>query len=329
MIQVEKLTKHFGKIKAVDQLTFEVKEGEILGLLGPNGAGKSTTMRVLTGFLTPTEGTVEIDGMDIMKDSRRIRALLGYLPEDVPLYGDMTVDSFLRFVSHVKRIPRASKPKAIDEVIETCKLEIVRKRLIGKLSKGYRQRVGLAQALMGSPKILILDEPTSGLDPKQINEIRDLIKSFRGKQTVLLSTHILPEVSAVSDRVIIINEGRLVAQGTPEELGERLRTAQEILVTVKGDLKVVKPVLHRLPGVLNVEKVESLRVDTEVYKLFCDKTQDVRGQVARVLIDSGFDLLELRSDTMSLEDIFLKLVTREEDALPATSSVGSAEGNGC
>ena len=215
MIQVENLTKRFGKRKAVDGLSFEVREGEILGLLGPNGAGKTTTMRVLTGYLSPTEGTVRINGIDVTKESGKARSLLGYLPEDVPLYRDMTTEDFLVFVSKLKGIPKTSRPKALDEVTELCKIHEVRRRLIGKLSKGFRQRVGLAQALLGSPKVIILDEPTNGLDPKQINEIRELIKSLKGKQTVLLSTHILPEVSAVSDRVLIINEGKLVAQGTP------------------------------------------------------------------------------------------------------------------
>ncbi len=320
MIRVQNLSKYFGKIKAVDHLDFEVREGEILGLLGPNGAGKTTTMRILTGFLTPTQGTVEINGMNILKDSLKIRSILGYLPEDVPLYRDMTVESFLRFVFHLKGLKRRDKRKTIDEVTGLCQLGEVRKRLIGKLSKGYRQRVGLAQALLGKPKVLILDEPTSGLDPRQINEIRDLIKSLKGKQTILLSTHILPEVSAVSDRVIIINSGKLVAQGTPEELAERLRTAQEILVTVRGDFKIVKPVLHRVPGIFNVEKVGSQNTDTEIYKIFCDKVRDIRGHVARVLIDSGFELLELRSDNMSLEDIFLKLVTKEEEVPTADTA---------
>jgi len=318
MIQVENLTKRFGKRKAVDGLSFEVREGEILGLLGPNGAGKTTTMRVLTGYLSPTEGTVRINGIDVTKESGKARSLLGYLPEDVPLYRDMTADEFLLFVAKLKGIPKPLRAKAMDEVTELCKIHEVCKRLIGKLSKGFRQRVGLAQALLGSPKVIILDEPTNGLDPKQINEIRELIKSLKGKQTVLLSTHILPEVSAVSDRVLIINEGKLVAQGTPEELGDRLRTGQEILITVKGDVKIVKPAIHRIPGVVSVEKVETRGPEVEVYKVFCDKGQDMRGFVARMLVDSGFELLELKSAAMSLEDIFLKLVTKEEAPLPDT-----------
>ncbi|MBI4549830.1 MAG: ABC transporter ATP-binding protein [Candidatus Omnitrophica bacterium] len=314
MIRVENLTKFFGKIRAVDHLAFEVKEGEILGLLGPNGAGKTTTMRILTGFLTPTEGVVEIAGRNVLRELQRVRRQIGYLPEDVPLYRDMTVLAFLKFVAALKGVRRSQRARAIEVVVERCKIAEVLKRLVGKLSKGYRQRVGLAQALIGSPKVLILDEPTSGLDPKQINEIRELIRSLRGKQTVLLSTHILPEASAVSDRVLIMNEGKVVAQGTSEELGAQLRTAQEILVTVRGDMKIVKPALHRIRGVLSVEKIQSLSGEIDVYKVFCDKDNDVRGEVARVLVDSGFDLLELRSNVMSLEDIFLRLVTKEDPA---------------
>ncbi len=325
MIQVENLTKFFGQRKAVDGLTFEVREGEILGLLGPNGAGKTTTMRILTGFLSPSEGHVRIDGIDVSKEPRKVRSLLGYLPEEVPLYRDMTAEGFLCFVAQLKGIPKTVRHAAIEKVTELCKIQEVRNRLIGKLSKGYRQRVGLAQALLGSPKVLILDEPTNGLDPKQINEIRELIKSLKGKQTILLSTHILPEVSAVSDRVLIINEGKLVAQGTPEELGERLRTGQEILITVRGDVKIVKPAIHRIPGVISVERVEAHGPQVEVYKVFCDKTQDMRGFVARILVDSGFELLELKSDTMSLEDIFLKLVTKEEAPQPDVAVLTAPE----
>lgn len=319
MIVVRNLTKYFGRRKAVDQLSFEVQEGEIVGLLGPNGAGKTTTMRILTGYLTATEGTVQIDGRDISTDSRAIRRVLGYLPEDVSLYRDMTVEGFLRFVALLKGLPRPERHGAVEQVTELCRIGDSRKRLIGKLSKGYRQRVGLAQALIGTPKVLVLDEPTSGLDPKQINEIRELIRSFRGRQTILLSTHILPEVQAVSDRVLIINEGKLVAQGTSEELSERFQTAQEILVTVRGDMSLVKATLDRVPGILNVERVKTGNGDAETYRIYCDKTRDNRGPVARVLADAGLELLELKSDVMSLEDIFLKLVTQEEAESPAVS----------
>jgi len=198
MIEVRNLAKSFGKIRAVDGLTFDVAEGEIVGLLGPNGAGKTTAMRILTGFLTPTEGTVRINGLDMLKFPRKVQSILGYLPEDVPLYKEMTVESFLKFVVRMKGFPLRKRRDAISEAIELCKLEEVRKRIIGKLSKGYRQRVGLAQALIGQPKVLILDEPTSGLDPRQINEIRQLIRNLKGKQTILLSTHILPEASMVA-----------------------------------------------------------------------------------------------------------------------------------
>ena len=325
MIEVENLTKSFGKIRALDHLSFQLGEGEILGLLGPNGAGKTTAMRIMTGFLAPDEGAVRLDGIDILKESKKARSLLGYVPENANLYGDMTVQSFLDFVAGVKGIARRERNKAVEETLELCRIWDVRHRMIGKLSRGYRQRVSLAQALHGRPKILILDEPTTGLDPKQINEIRELVKNLKGRQTIILSTHILPEVSLVSDRVLIINEGKLVAAGTPEELGSQFRSTQEILVTVRGDVKITKPVLHRLKGVLSVEKVDTVAPDEEVYKILCDKAADLRGHVARVLIDSGFELLELRSQALSLEDIFLKLVTKEDEDLAAGEEHESPE----
>jgi len=312
VIQIRNLVKTFGKIKAVDDLSFDVNEGEIVGLLGPNGAGKTTAMRILTGFLTPSAGTVRIDGLDMLRYARKIQSRLGYLPEDVPLYKDMAVESFLNFVARMKGVGFGSKRKAIQEVVELCKLGDVRKRVIGKLSKGFRQRVGLAQALIGKPKILVLDEPTSGLDPKQINEIRQLIRELKGEKTVLISTHILPEASAVSDRVLIINKGKLVATGSPVELGKQLRSTQEILITVRSRGKLLSPILERLAGVLSIQKTAALEEGIDHYKVVSEKSQDLRSAIARALVTEGVDLVELRTESMSLEDIFLKLVTRED-----------------
>ncbi|HNV85352.1 MAG TPA: ABC transporter ATP-binding protein [Candidatus Omnitrophota bacterium] len=326
MIEVHDLAKSFGKIRAVDGLTFNVQEGEIVGLLGPNGAGKTTAMRILTGFLTPTEGTVRINGLDMLKFPRKVQSILGYLPEDVPLYKDMTVESFLKFVVRMKGLPIRKRRDAIGEAVELCKLEDVRKRIIGKLSKGYRQRVGLAQALIGRPKVLILDEPTSGLDPRQINEIRQLIRNLKGKQTILLSTHILPEASMVSDRVLIINKGKLVATGTPKELADRLCSGQELFVTVRPSGKLLAPLVDKVPGVLSIQRMSVGDDGVERYKIISDKSQDVRSGIARALVAEGVDLVELRSEAMSLEDVFLKLVT-QEDPFAAAEAESSRGGN--
>jgi len=268
LIEVEHLTKYFGSIKAVDDISFTVNTGEIVGFLGPNGAGKTTTMRILAGFLPPTSGTTRVAGIDVLHQSLRVRRKVGYFPERVPLYPDMKVMSFLDFAAEVKGVPRRERKKKVEEKMDMCGVTPMSKKLIGHLSKGYRQRVCLAQALINDPEILVLDEPTIGLDPEQITDIRNLIRNLRGKRTIMLSTHILPEVSMTCDRVIIIDRGKLVVEDTPENLNNRLRTSNRIMVKVEGPAAEVEKKLASLPDIIKVTAQE--QESREVVKLlFC------------------------------------------------------------
>ena len=323
MIEVENLTKRYGPTLAVSNVSFQVQKGEILGFLGPNGAGKTTTMRIITGFLSPTTGRVRVAGIDVAESPIEAKKRLGYLPENPPVYTDMTVNEYLAFVGRIKGVPRGDLKKRVTEVCEKCAVADVQHRQIGKLSKGYRQRVGLAQALIHNPEVLILDEPTAGLDPKQIIETRELIKGLAGQHTVILSTHILPEVSKTCQRVVVISKGTVVAMGAPDELTARLQGYGSVLVTVEGPAPDIMSKLQALPGVNLVEPVESsgTRVTLEVHT---EKNQEVRADLARAIVQSGWGLFELKSSGMSLEDIFLKLTTKDlgeeaaaHEALPA------------
>ncbi len=324
MIQVENLTKRYGPTLAVSDVSFEVQKGEILGFLGPNGAGKTTTMRIITGFLSPSSGRVRVAGYDIADEPIAAKKCLGYLPENPPVYTDMTVNEYLAFVGRIKSVPRGELKKRIGEVSEKCSIADVQHRQIGKLSKGYRQRVGLAQALIHNPEVLILDEPTAGLDPKQIIETRELIKSLAGQHTVILSTHILPEVSKTCQRVVVINKGTVVAVGAPEELTARLQGYGSVLVTVEGPAPEIMSKLQAVPGVNLVEPVEAMgaRVTLEVHT---EKNRDVRADLARAIVESGWGLFELKTSGMSLEDIFLKLTTRDlgEEAAHAEAAASA------
>jgi len=311
MIEVEGLTKVYGNTTAIDSLTFTVQQGEVVGFLGPNGAGKTTTMRVLSCYMPPTSGTARVGGYDIRTQALEVRRRIGYLPEHVPLYTDLTVTQYLTFVAEAKGLSRLTRRQRVGEAIERCLLQDARKRIIGKLSKGYRQRVGLAQALLGDPPILILDEPTIGLDPKQIIEIRSLIRDMQGERTVILSTHILPEVSMVCQRVIIINEGRIVAVDTPETLTRRLQRSTQVLLQIDGPPDQVSVRLREAPGVLQVVMKDGAGA-LRRYLVETDKDRDLRQELARVVCTSGWGLLELRPVDMSLEDIFIRLVTEEE-----------------
>jgi ABC-2 type transport system ATP-binding protein len=313
MIEVEGLTKYYGLLPAVRDISFQVGRGEILGFLGPNGAGKTTTMRILTCFIPPTNGRVRVAGFDIYKHPLEIRRRIGYLPENVPLYSDMTVTSYLFFVAEVKGINRRERQRRIEEVIRHCGIAEVRNRIIGKLSKGYRQRVGIAQALLGDPEVLILDEPTIGLDPKQIIEIRNLIKSLGGQRTVILSTHILPEVSMVCQRVIIINEGRLVAVDTPENLTAQLETSHQVSLQIEGPPDRVLKELEKVDGVLQVEGQGSAGNGVYRYLVKSTPDMDIRKDLATTIHQNHWGLWELRPVSMTLEDIFIKLVTKEAD----------------
>ena len=313
MIEPVNLSKSFGPTKAVSDISFQVEKGEILGLLGPNGAGKTTTMRLLTGFLDPTEGRALIGGVDITEDPIEAKRHIGYLPESPPLYLEMRVQPYLEFVGRIKGVARKQLRDRVEEVMEKCALVAVRSKLNGKLSKGYRQRVGLAQALLNSPDILILDEPTAGLDPKQIHETRQLIRGLAGEHTVILSTHILPEVEQTCQRVIIINEGKLVAADTPQNLTVRLRGFQTVRLTVEGPAEEVAVRVRTLTGVHEVEQKGQFD-GAVLLEVRSEKGRDLRQELAKTIVEAGWGLLELNLAGMSLEDVFLKLTAAEEPA---------------
>jgi len=314
MIEVEQLSKAYGPIKAIEDVSFVVEKGEILGFLGPNGAGKSTTMRILTCFMPPTSGTARIAGYDIFKESLQVRRRIGYVPENAPLYTDMPVVSFLKFAAEVKGLSRRERLRQVGQVMDDCGIKDVQHRYIGKLSKGYRQRVALAQALLGNPEVLILDEPTIGLDPRQIIEIRQLIKGLAGQKTVILSTHILPEVSMTCQRVIIINRGRLVAVDTPENLTTKLQTSSRLLVRVEGPATDVVRALGAVSGVQTVKEDGSGLGHVVTCVIESKKDRDVRKDVAAAVVCQNWGLLELRPVDLTLEEVFVRLVTEEKES---------------
>ncbi len=311
MIEVQNLTKRYGRVTAVDDVSFRVERGEILGFLGPNGAGKTTTMRVLTGFMPATEGKAIVAGFDVFEQPLEAKRRTGYLPETPPLYPDMTVREYLEFVSRIKGVPRGDRTARVNHVMERTRVSDMAERHCGKLSKGYRQRVGLAQAILHNPDVLILDEPTAGLDPKQIIETRELIKELAGDHTIILSTHILPEVSQTCQRVVIINHGRVVAVDTPDNLTARLKGSETMYVQVEGDSAVVLSTLERLPGVTRVT-VADRRDGVAGYEVDSERGHDVRRELARAVVSHDWGLLELRPMRMSLEEIFLSLTTEEQ-----------------
>lgn len=304
MIQVENLTKYYGQMRALDALSFEVNRGEILGFLGPNGAGKTTTMRILTGYMPPSAGTAQVAGYDVFQNSLEVRRRIGYLPETVPLYREMYVQDYLDFVASIRGV--AKRKQAIDRVLTACDIGDVRNKLIGKLSKGYRQRVGLAQALIHNPEVLILDEPTIGLDPRQILGVRELIKRLGGEHTIILSTHILPEVSQVCQRVLIINRGRIVAEDTPERLTSNLQGGSRLRMEFAQPPQDVASQLRAVRGVTSVN-----RAGPNAYEITCQAGQDKRADLAALAVNQGWGLLEMRSVSLSLEEIFLQLTTDE------------------
>ncbi len=310
MIEVERLTKRYGPTRAVTDVSFRVEKGEVLGFLGPNGAGKTTTMRVITGYIPPTEGTVRVAGFDVVDQPLEVKRRIGYLPETPPLYPDMVVSEYLAFVGRIKGVPRADLKNRINEVSEKCAIADVREKQTGHLSKGYRQRVGLAQAMIHNPEVLVLDEPTAGLDPKQIIETRELIKGLAGQHTVVLSTHILPEVSKTCERVVVISGGKVVAVGKPDELTRRLQGFETVLLMAEGPSGEIKERLERVGGVSLVEQHETSD-GRATFEIHAAKEQDVRAELARAVVESQWKLLELRSSGMSLEDIFLKLTTED------------------
>jgi ABC-2 type transport system ATP-binding protein len=318
MIEVQGLTKHYGPVTAIRDVSFGVAPGTIVGFLGPNGAGKSTTMRILSCFMPASSGTARVAGYDVFKDSLEVRKRIGYLPENVPLYSDMRVASYLDFVADVKGVPRGQRRTRVAEVMDRCLIADVQNRLIGALSKGYRQRVGLAQAIVNDPQVLILDEPTIGLDPKQITEIRALIKSLAGSHTVILSTHILPEVSMVCGAVIIINKGSIVAQGSIDDLVEQFFPASRVQVQIGGPAGPVRDGLSGIPGVLAVAEVYGDGGGT--YLVEAAPGRDVRAEIFRLAADRTWELKELRRVGTTLEEVFMRIVAGEEAPLDGTVS---------
>ena len=314
MIEVKDLSKSYGKFRAIENVNFDVRKGEILGFLGPNAAGKTTTMRIITGFMPPTSGTATVAGYDVVEKSREARKLIGYLPETVPLYTDMTIESYLKFMGTL----RSMNPKRIrvrtNEVIDICRLGDYRKVFIGKLSKGFRQRVGIAQAILHEPQVLVLDEPTIGIDPIQVVETRSLIKDLGEDHTVILSTHILPEVSMVCQRVLIIHEGQIMAEDSPQNLAERLQGVERVQMEIRGPESEVTKALKSVRGVVEVSSSPPADGDKErnIYILEAKRGLDLRASISRVIVSNGWGLLGLQLVGMSLEEIFLKLTTDEE-----------------
>jgi gliding motility-associated transport system ATP-binding protein len=311
MIEVERLTKHYGPVTAIRDVSFSVAPGQIVGFLGPNGAGKSTTMRILSCFMPASSGSARVAGHDVFRQSLEVRRRIGYLPESVPLYTEMRVAPYLEFVAEVKGVSRSDRRRRVADVMDHCMVADVQNRLIGTLSKGYRQRVGLAQALVSDPEVLILDEPTIGLDPRQITEIRSLIKSLAGQHTVILSTHILPEVSMVCSGVIIINKGSVVAQGPIDSLVEQVFPTARVEVEIVGPPPAVRDRIRSIAGVLSVED-QMIANGAARYVVEAERGRDVRAEIFKLAAQQHWDLLELRRVGMTLEEVFIRIVAGEE-----------------
>lgn len=316
MIEIENLTKRYGQIPAVNDISLTIKKGEILGFLGPNGAGKSTTMNILTGYLSATSGTVTIDGFDIMDSPYEAKKLIGYLPELPPLYQDMTVNEYLKFISELKSVPLRQRKRQLDEILYLVKLGDMKDRLIKNLSKGYKQRVGVAQALVGNPQVLVLDEPTVGLDPKQIIEIRKLIGALRHEHTIILSTHILQEVNAVCSDVAVINKGKLVASGSVSDFTASEGTVNKFVINVVGasSRADAQNVLKEVDG---IRRVDFVRVDKDAYifNIESERKTDVRRGVFNALAHNNMAIIELRPVGRTLEEIFIDIVSNEQDSM--------------
>ncbi|HXH83706.1 MAG TPA: ATP-binding cassette domain-containing protein [Candidatus Tectomicrobia bacterium] len=313
MIEVQNLTKRYGPVTAIHDVSFSVAPGQIVGFLGPNGAGKSTTMRILACFMPATSGTARVAGYDVFRQSMEVRRRIGYLPENVPLYSDMRVAPYLDFVAEVKGVPRAERRRRVADVMDRCLIADVQNRLIGKLSKGYRQRVGLAQAIVSDPQVLILDEPTIGLDPRQIAEIRALIKSLAGDHTVILSTHILPEVSMVCSGVVIINRGAIVAQGPIDRLVEQFFPTARVEVEIVGPRPAIRDAMRAIPGVVHVAERDGAD-GAGRYVVESDRGRDVRAEIFQLAAQQKWGLRELRQVGMTLEEVFIRIVAGEETA---------------
>jgi ABC-2 type transport system ATP-binding protein len=323
MIQVDQLTKRYGPVTAIRDVSFGVEKGQVVGFLGPNGAGKSTTMKILSCFMPASSGAARVAGFDVFSQSIEVRRRIGYLPENAPLYADLAVAAYLDFVAEIKGVSRSARRARVAEVMDRCFIADVQHRMIGKLSKGYRQRVGLAQALLGDPEVLILDEPTIGLDPKQIAEIRTLIRSLAGQHTVILSTHILPEVSMVCDGVIIINRGSIVAQGTESELVRQVFPTARVQLQVAGATPDAAQALRAVPAVLSVEALPG-QDGAAGFLVESPRDHDVRGDLVKLVTSRGWTLQELHRVGMSLEEVFIRVVAGEEAQAPAAAEAEAA-----
>ena len=314
MIEVENLTKYYGPIKGIEDVSFTVDKGEVVGLLGPNGSGKTTAMRILTCFFPPTRGKAVVNGYDVTKDPLEVQRIIGYFPERAPLYPEMDVVEYLTFAAKVKRVPSGKRKGEIDRVIEACWLGEMTDRLIGKLSKGYRQRVCLAQALLNDPAILILDEPTIGLDPRQVVEVRKLVKSLSAERTVILCTHILPEVSETCGRVIIIHNGSLVAMDTPQNLQDKVQKHSQTLIQFRGDDAVADKV-REIPNVISVDKDQPTVAGAQALRIQFGGGDDTLQEISSFIFSNGGPIMEMKKISLSLEQVFLELVTEEDSAV--------------
>ena len=333
MIEVKNLVKRYGNQTAVDHLSFTVEKGQILGFLGPNGAGKTTTMNIITGYISATEGSVTVNGLDVFDEPEEVKKMIGYLPEFPPLYPDMTIREYLSFVADIKKIAKKDKKKSIEEVMKATMITPMADRLIKHLSKGYKQRVGLAQAIMGDPELIILDEPTVGLDPKQIIEIRELIKELSKKHTIILSSHIMQEVSAVCDTVLIIDRGKLILIDKPENLSARLGATGGMKLSVKGKKTDIVNALKRVSRIKKIKENPPVSEGVVELMVYCNEKDDIREEVFNVLVEAHTPILEMTSLRMSLEDIFLKVTNKEKptpialDAPPAFEEEDESEIN--
>lgn len=312
MIELKNVTKRFGNRVAVDSVSFEVQKGEIVGFLGPNGAGKTTTMRIITGFFPPSEGEVKVAGFDVSENPIKAKEKIGYMPENVPLYKELDVLSYLHFIAEIKGVQKDKITSRVAKAMEEAGITEVKNRIIGKLSKGYRQRVGIAQAIINDPDVLILDEPTVGLDPKQIIEIRNLIKNMKGERTIILSTHILPEVSMTCDKVIVINEGKIVAQGDVDTLTEKSKSASRVYVEVDAPKSEFISEIKKIKGVTDINEIEKTTAGTYTYNIDIEEGKKVTKDIVSKIVKNDWELIELKRPQVSLEDVFLKLVTKED-----------------
>jgi len=320
LIKVKNVTKKYGNFTAVDNISFEIEEGQIIGLLGPNGAGKSTTMNMITGYIEPTEGEIIVDGYDMDKNSKKAKRQIGYMPEGTPLYYDLTVKEFIQYMGELKKVPRKEIKEQIQKILKEIFLEDVQNKLIKNLSRGYKQRVSMAGALIGNPKILILDEPTVGLDPKQVTEIRNLIKSLGKDHTVILSSHILSEVSQICEKVIIINKGKIVAIDTPENLEKKVTTNNVLLVTVEDPERKIESALVEIEDIKEWKLVGDNEDGTKQYSIEANKDKDLRKKVFEVLASKGITIFEMKKSEITLEDAFIELIREREEEVEKNES---------